>query len=346
MDTATSFAGPLTLRGASIGGSLDLAAVRATRIDLSRVVAQELVLEGLGWACAGAAAPATWRLGDAAWRTARCGGAAPAGLAGQVASQVPAARVPAAQVPPGPTSASPPTPTPAPATPVLPTLILRNAHVEALQDGIDSWPPLLDLEGFHYDRLGGAAGSGREDMTNRQPAQWIDWLARNQPYSEQPYTQLAAVLAASGSRDTAERIQLAGHEQERAQARLRGDVGVYLWLSFLWLVAGYGIGLYTFQVLYCVVIFTVIGAGVLWFSPNARRHGPMWLLGASLHRLLPIIELNKEFKDFFDNPPPAHAYGRPNLSRFQVAFFSGLAIVGWILGFFLLAAMGGLTQRS
>jgi hypothetical protein len=346
-DTGTTFAGPLTLRGASIGGSLDLAAARATSIDLSRVVAQELVLEGLRWSCAGAASPASWPLGDARWRTARCGGADPGALpAPAPPGLTPPALTPPSLMPPARTPPALTQPALVPATPMLPTLILRNAHVEALQDGTDTWPPLVDLEGFHYDRLGGAAGTGRDDMRNRQPAQWIDWLARNRPYSEQPYTQLAAVLAASGSRDTAERIQLAGREQERQQAWLRGDIGVYLWLSFLSLVAGYGIGLYTFQVLYCVVVFTVVGAAVLWFSPNARRHGPMWLLGASLHRLLPVIELNKEFKDFFDNPPPTHAYERPNLNRFQVAFFSALAVVGWILGFFLLAAMGGLTQRS
>ena len=102
----------------------------------------------------------------------------------------------------------------------------------------------------------------------------------------------------------------------------------------------------TIFVLGWVVGLTVLGAWVLRYSPYAYRRGLLWRLGASLHRLLPVVELNKEFKDFFDNPPPAHRYEPPNLNRFQVAFFSGLAIAGWVLSFFLLAAIGGLTQKG
>jgi len=90
---------------------------------------------------------------------------------------------------------------------------------------------------------------------------------------------------------------------------------------------------------------TVLGAVILWFSPNARRHSPVWLFGASLHRLLPIIELSKEFTNFFDNPPPQFDE-EPNLNRFQVAYFAGHAIAGWILSLILLAAMSGITQKS
>jgi hypothetical protein len=118
-------------------------------------------------------------------------------------------------------------------------------------------------------------------------------------------------------------------------------------------VAGYGIGLYTFRVLWWVLGLTVLGAVVLWHSPYARSRGALWRLGASLHRLLPIVELNKEFKDFFDNAPPTYPgappnFDRvpPNLNRFQVAFFSWIALMGWILAFFLAAAMSGLTPKS
>jgi hypothetical protein len=98
-------------------------------------------------------------------------------------------------------------------------------------------------------------------------------------------------------------------------------------------------------VLLWVLGLTVLGADVLWYSPNARRHRYPWRLGASLHRLLPVIELSKEFTVFFDNPPPKPG-DQPNLSRFQMAYFAGHAIAGWVLGFFLLAAMGGLTQKG
>jgi hypothetical protein len=110
-------------------------------------------------------------------------------------------------------------------------------------------------------------------------------------------------------------------------------------------VAGYGIGLYTFRVLVWVVVLTVVGAAVLWYSPYARSRSVWWRLGASLHRLLPIVELNKEFKDFYENPPPAQANQPRNLNTFQVVFFSFIALAGWVLGFFLLAAMSGLTPK-
>ena len=97
--------------------------------------------------------------------------------------------------------------------------------------------------------------------------------------------------------------------------------------------------------LYWVAGLTAIGAVVLWFSPNARARGPLWMLGVSLHRLLPVVELNKEFKDFFENPKPTADGEQRNLAGWQVVFFSGSG-GGWILGFILLAAMGGLIPKG
>ena len=174
-------------------------------------------------------------------------------------------------------------------------------------------------------------------MRRRSPREWADWLARDPTFSTQPYAQLASVLVAAGHRDTAEAIQFTGRERERGQAWADGHTLSWAWLTFLSLVAGYGIGAHTFRVLWWVIGLTVLGAWVLRHSPGARGRGLSWRLGASLHRMLPLVELNKEFKDFFDDPL--------SLNRLQVAFFSGLAIAGWVLGFFLLAAMGGLTQK-
>jgi hypothetical protein len=98
-------------------------------------------------------------------------------------------------------------------------------------------------------------------------------------------------------------------------------------------------------VLLWVTGFAVLGADILWYSANARKHRYWWRFGASLQQLLPVIELSKEFTNFFENPQPQP--GAPvNLNRFQVAYFAGHALVGWILGFFLLAAMSGITQKG
>jgi hypothetical protein len=63
-------------------------------------------------------------------------------------------------------------------------------------------------------------------------------------------------------------------------------------------------------------------------------------LQASLDRLLPVIQLSPEFDEFFRDPK-AH-----DVKGWQVLFFSGVAITGWILGAFLAAALSGLTQGS
>ena len=84
----------------------------------------------------------------------------------------------------------------------------------------------------------------------------------------------------------------------------------------------------------------------LVLSGCAAPRSSSWRFGASLHRLLPVVALNKEFEDFFDNPAPAHVYELRNLNRFQAAFFSGLLIAGWVLGFFLIAALGGLMPKG
>lgn len=191
-------------------------------------------------------------------------------------------------------------------------------------------------------------------MRRRTPEQWIDWLARDRTFSSQPYNQLATVLIAAGRGAAADDILFAGRERERDETWSRSDIGFWQWLwhdfpswvglTFLSCVGGYGIGIHTFRVLRWVMGLTILGAAVLsFFSPYARQRSPAWRLGASLHRLLPIVELNKEFKDFFDNTEEPNKPRK--LDGWLMAFFSGIALAGWVLTFFLLAAMGGLTQK-
>ena len=58
---------------------------------------------------------------------------------------------------------------------------------------------------------------------------------------------------------------------------------------------GYGIGIRTFRVLIWVIIISLVGAALLWkTAPAAKQHGKIWCVGASLARLLSVIEINKE----------------------------------------------------
>jgi hypothetical protein len=322
----SGFAGLLDLRGANFGW-LSLSGSTLSKADLSELVTTELAMSGLQWKCADGTTPVSfdaqggksdspgpWKLGDAAWKTVRCDGEQ-----GDAASK----------------------------------LILRNVHATYFQDSADTWPFAVDMEGFRFDQLGGLHDDGREDMRRRSAEQWTDLIARDHVYSPQPYTQLAAVLLAAGHRDIAEDVQLAGRDRERDALWSRHDAYTWPWFEndlFAWgwfslyaSAAGYGVGLHTFRVLKWVVVLIVLGAFVLQLSEDGKKRNFFWRAGASLNRLLPVIDLTKEFKEYFDNAPDAQ--GRRPLNRFQVVFFVGIAMLGWILGAILLAAVGALTPK-
>jgi hypothetical protein len=53
-----------------------------------------------------------------------------------------------------------------------------------------------------------------------------------------------------------------------------------------------------------------------------------------------VIEVNKEFTEFFNDPK------RERLTAWQSFIFSAMGIVGFLLGAILIAAVSGLTQSS
>jgi hypothetical protein len=311
----SSFAGRVSLNRAEIKRTLFLIDATVTDIDLSGAEIGELDLPHLGWRCPGPEPQAA--------ATAKDEKAGP-------------------QAPPMHWSLDDPGGRSAPCGAAAPSFDLRNAHVGAFQDSPDAWPPVIHLEGFHYDRLGSAGGGDENEMHRRAPREWTDWIERDPVFSAQPYTQLSSVLLAAGDRGKAEAIQFAGREAERHH---ESDWLTWAWLTVLAGVAGYGIGLYTFFVLGWVLLLTAVGAVLLWLSPQARAHRFVWRLGASLHRVLPVIELSKDYTDFFDglSQEPIIPLWRKHLLQM---YFAGHAIAGYVLGFFLIAAMGGLTQKG
>jgi hypothetical protein len=170
---------------------------------------------------------------------------------------------------------------------------------------------------------------------------WWDknWARRDPDYSPTPYAQLAAAFTNMGDRDAANEIRYLGRVRERETEK-----GVaWVWSGFLQWVDGFGIGTYTFRALYWVLFISFLGAVYLRTRVQGVRdenHGLIWCFGASLARLLPVIEINKDFKEFFDNPT------RATLTGWQSFVFAAIGIVGWVLGLILLAAVSGLTQGS
>jgi hypothetical protein len=214
---------------------------------------------------------------------------------------------------------------------------LRNAHVGRLADDARAWPGDYHLVGFAY-------GSLLPDAT-AQPRDWRRlWLEQDKDeergFEPQLYRQLGSVVTDSGDRDQGNEIQYWARQRQRHAAANSGNWATYAELTLLDYTVGYGIGNYTFRVLWWVVGFTLLGALVLRSSPVARKKGLAWRIQASLDRLLPIVALSPEFEEFFKDPEQSQ------LAGWQVSFFAAVAIVGWALGLFLAAAMSGLTQTA
>ena len=224
------------------------------------------------------------------------------------------------------------------------------------------------LEGFTYKNLGGVGAASREDMLNRPVETWSQWLKRDPIYSPGPYTQLATVLAASGNSAAATSIRFVGRDRERTemvtncrwplsaaattQTLRRCDVLGWLGLSSLQATVGYGIGTYTFRALWWTLGLALIGTAILAFAPGVRDPVPsadgrrgrrpkslVWCFGASLSHVLPVVSLSPEFTVFFNDPH------RERLYAWQQIAFAALALCGWGLSLFVVAAFSGLTQN-
>ncbi|PNE12375.1 MAG: hypothetical protein CR217_03960 [Beijerinckiaceae bacterium] len=214
-------------------------------------------------------------------------------------------------------------------------LTLQNAHIGNLLGSRNDWPARghLRLGGFSFNHLG--EGEDELEMREQRMDWWDNWARRDPYFSPSTYAQLASVFTSAGDRDAADDIRYLGRVRER-ETEKGWD---YVWSGALQYVAGFGIGRYTFRVLYWVIGISLAGAALLWTCvPAAKQHGPIWCFGASLARLLPVIEINKEFAEFFNDPK------RERLTGWQSLIFSTMGIVGFVLGAILLAAVSGLTQ--
>lgn len=221
-------------------------------------------------------------------------------------------------------------------------LILQNTHIGDLVDAKYAWPApgQLHLDGFGFNHLGGFAGETGSEMRKRRMEWWDHWAQLDPDFSPTPYAQLAAALTSAGDPDAANEIRYLGRVRERESET---GWGSYIWSGALQYVAGFGIGTYTFRVLWWVLGISLFGALILKTSVQGVRdeeHGWVWCLGASLSRLLPVIEINEDFKDFYKNST------RNMFADWQKVFFSVMGIVGWMLAAVLVAAVSGITRPT
>ncbi len=214
-------------------------------------------------------------------------------------------------------------------------LLLRDVQVGTLRD-LGVYPVGMDVSGLTYERLASFYTKNDDQVIS----EWKDWVKKANHVGSQPYAQLEKIFAGAANHDRVLEIQFIAREAERFEARAKGDWGRWAWLNVLRWLCGYGIGTYTFIVIPWVFASVLLGVLVLGHVKPGNVKSVGWRIGASLDRLLPIIELNKEFGNYFDDPH------RTRLMAWQVGFFSMYALWGWVLGLLLIAAMSGLTQNT
>ncbi|MFG2373220.1 oxidoreductase [Streptomyces sp. NPDC048504] len=127
---------------------------------------------------------------------------------------------------------------------------LRGAQVTYLHDSEQSWPDVVELEGFVYGSLkADEAGERREAVGRRNSvASRLAWIRRCPGYNPQPYEQLASWYRQDGHDDEARRVLLARQRHRRQTlpraARVWGHLldvtvgyGYRPWLAGVWLLA-------------------------------------------------------------------------------------------------------------
>ena len=221
-------------------------------------------------------------------------------------------------------------------TPQPPKLTLKNAKVDVLQDTEKSWPDHLELEleGFTFNHLAGSGLNGQE-MPHQRGSDWfVDWLKADETYSPQPYRQLVGVLRTAGLEEMANDILFASRERMRKESSSWVEGAILLVLKH---VIGYGYGLRIFCALAWIGGFVAAGTLILYFSKERSRHYILrdrFLDCAfySLDMILPIIHLRER-----------HYYA-VDLTTWIKYYFYIHKIMGYILVFFVIAGLSGLTQ--
>lgn len=165
---------------------------------------------------------------------------------------------------------------------------LRAAQVSSLHESGQSWPRVVELDGFVYGSIKVVEEGRPRDAAgqHRSVADRLSWIRRSSGYSPQPYEQLASWYRSVGHDDEARRVLLAKQRHRRralpAAARAWGHLldvtvgyGYRPWLAGVWLLALTVLGTLSF------------GAG----SPHPVKEGegaPFQPLVYTLDLLIPI----------------------------------------------------------
>jgi uncharacterized protein YjbI with pentapeptide repeats len=216
-------------------------------------------------------------------------------------------------------------------------LTLRNTEVSSLVDFPEAWPDELELDGFTYARLGGLGGDSKRDMDSRDLSWLIGWIEKDKSYSPQPYEQLASILEKEGQHGKARDILFHGKQQEQSEAH--GLDKLWLFLNGIFIGYGYRVYYAAFWA-FGFIIFGMILLNVNKSVTEKREKGNFRsrlfyffnIFFYSLDMFLPIIKLDDRHK--VTTLPEGVRY-----------YFYIHHMMGYVLGFFLIAGLSGLVTK-
>ena len=215
-----------------------------------------------------------------------------------------------------------------------PSLILLNAKIETIQDypgtEFKPWPLKLNLQGIRVNQFLNITPTNQQ-RTERDQTWYEDLLDRQSPYSRQPYQHIVEVLRRHGENDLAEEILYKLHDDERDANWKKGNHLKSSLQYFQMLIIGYGIGTKIFRVLIWMTAFAIFGTLLARFTPKGKAEGVPWAIFYSVDLLLPIIELNR-------------LNYRCQLPKPITYYFYVHKIAGYLLAFFVIAGLSGLTS--
>jgi hypothetical protein len=151
--------------------------------------------------------------------------------------------------------------------PAKATLNLTNATVDAVVDDRGSWPGpgRLYLDGFVYGRF-------LDDSTTANPTaakERLEWLRRVEPFTPQPYRQLAKVLRDAGHNRGASDVLF------KMEDRLWSEDNrwiAWVWPTILRWTVGYGYR--PRRAFWCLLALTVLGWGIYGTAQSAGEMVP------------------------------------------------------------------------
>ena len=113
-------------------------------------------------------------------------------------------------------------------------------------------------------------------MRGRGMQWWDEWARRDPIYNPASYEQVATLMLASGDRAAANEIRYLGQLRQR---ETETGWGATLSGGLLRGLAGFGIGDYTFRVLYWVFGISIVGAACLAMCDIGESERSILVLG-------------------------------------------------------------------